>query len=286
MHRGMLRRLGVALSAGGVGIVLVSCSGGGALAGAPTTRQASTSATASAQPTASQDSVSGASPNAGGLDTFFGSDFDPSKPFCTFDKQNVQIIGDVLRVDYPAGSSAPSAGAPYGGAQLCEPFASGTRTEATLTYQVRFPVGFQFVKGGKLPGIYGGKEPFSGGKHTSDGWSMRLMWRTGGAAEVYAYISTTNGYGDEYGKGNFTFAADGKFHTLTEHIVLNTPGQANGSVTLAYDGRVAITKTGLAITGTNTPAAGIFFSTFYGGHDKSWSPTADQHLDFTGFQGG
>jgi hypothetical protein len=44
-----------------------------------------------------------------------------------------------------------------------------------------------------------------------------------------------------------------------------------------------ITRTGLAITTSNTPIDGIFFSTFYGGHDRSWSPTVDQHVDFANF---
>jgi hypothetical protein len=189
----------------------------------------------------------------------------------------------VLTVTYAQGSSAPSAGAPYGGAQICVPLAGGAASDATLSYDVRFPVGFQFVKGGKLPGMYGGVEPFSGGSHNPNGWSMRLMWRTNGAAEVYGYISTSTGYGDSWGRGNFSFQADGQWHHLAEHIHLNTPGQSDGYVTLSYDGSTGINQTGLAITTTATPISGLFFSTFYGGHDSTWSPTADMHLDFANF---
>ena len=217
------------------------------------------------------------------LTTFFGSDFASASVFCTFSHQVAAVASGVLTVAYPAGSNAQSSGPPFGGAQVCEPFTAGSGTRATLSYQVRFPVGFQFVKGGKLPGIYGGQEPFSGGKHNSDGWSMRLMWRTGGAAEIYAYIATTNGYGDEYGKGNFHWLADGKWHDVTEVVTLNSPGLANGTMTLAYDGTTFVTRTGLEITRTATPAAGLFFSTFYGGHDTSWAPTAAMHVDFQNF---
>jgi hypothetical protein len=28
---------------------------------------------------------------------------------------------------------------------------------------------------------------------------------------------------------------------------------------------------------------GLFFSTFFGGADPSWAPSADQHVDFSGF---
>lgn len=223
--------------------------------------------------------------NTGGssLATFFGSAFRSNAPFCLFKHQEVSIANGVLTANYPAGSSAPSSGGPPGGAQICEPFSSGSATDMTLNYEVRFPVGFQFVKGGKLPGMYGGVEPFSGGGHNPNGWSMRLMWRKNGAAEVYGYISTTKGYGNDWGKGNFSFQADGNWHQISEHIHLNTPGQSNGSVTLSYDGVQHIDQTGLAITTTNTPIGGVFFSTFFGGHSSSWAPSALMHIGFENF---
>jgi hypothetical protein len=153
----------------------------------------------------------------------------------------------------------------------------------TLTYSVRFPGGFQFVKGGKLPGIYGGEEPFSGGRHSSDGWSIRLMWRADGAGEVYSYTANTTGTGDDYGRGNFSWQADGNWHTVSEHVTINTPGASDGSVTLSYDGKQVIHQTGIDVTKTDTPAAGLFFSTFYGGHDSSWAPTADESISFKDF---
>jgi hypothetical protein len=213
---------------------------------------------------------------------FFAPDFTGGAS-CKFSHQLVAIGGPTLTVTYPKGSSAQSAGAPYGGAQLCVPFAGGAVTDVTISYDVRFPVGFQFVKGGKLPGVYGGKQPFSGGKHNPYGWSMRLMWRANGAAEVYGYISNTTGYGNDWTGGGLAFQADGQWHHLAEHVHLNSPGQADGYVTLSYDGRVYVDKTGLAITTTGTPVKGLFFSTFYGGHDATWSPTADMHIDFANF---
>lgn len=217
------------------------------------------------------------------LPTFFGSAFNAGRAFCLFTHQNAAIAGGVLTVKYPAGSSAPSAGAPYGGAQICEPFTSGPRTSATLTYQVRFPVGFQWVKGGKLPGLYGGVEPFSGEKHNDNGWSLRLMWRTSGAGEIYAYIAGKTGYGLSIDRGGVTWLADGQWHTVSLHVALNTPGNADGSASLSVDGVTGINSTGMTITSTNTQIGGIFFSTFYGGHDASWAPSAPMSVDFSNF---
>lgn len=222
-------------------------------------------------------------PASGDLATFFGRDFSPSAAFCTFQDQFVSMSAGDLTVTYPAGSTAPSMGPPYGGAQICEPFASGPQTSATLTYQIRFPVGFQFVKGGKLPGVYGGVEPFSGGGHNPNGWSMRLMWQAGGAGEIYAYISGVNGYGLDLGRGDFTWPADGLWHTVSLKVVVNSPGQSNGEAVLSLDGRVVVDATGLAVTDTATPISGLFFSTFYGGHDPSWAPTANMQLAFAEF---
>ncbi|MGH7640933.1 MAG: polysaccharide lyase [Candidatus Dormibacteria bacterium] len=193
------------------------------------------------------------------------------------------VAPGLLTVIYPAGSTAPSMGPPHGGAQVCEPFSSGPRTSATLSYQVRFPVGFQFVKGGKLPGLYGGVEPFSGGRHNSAGWSTRLMWRAGGAGEIYAYIAGVNGYGLDLGRGDFTWPADGQWHTVTLHVVVNTPGHSDGEAVLSLDGRVVVDATNLDISDSGVPIGGLFFSTFYGGHDPSWAPSSEMNTQFRDF---
>ncbi|MGA8207280.1 MAG: polysaccharide lyase [Candidatus Dormiibacterota bacterium] len=228
--------------------------------------------------------VGSASPqNVGALPAFFGPDFDPGASFCTFHDQVVAVSQDVLTVIYPAGSTAPSMGPPYGGAQICEPFSSGPRTSATLTYRVRFPNSFQFVRGGKLPGFYGGVEPFSGGGHNAQGWSARLMWRPEGAGEIYAYFAGTTGYGLQIGLGSFYWPANGQWQTVSLHVVINSPGQSNGQAVLSINGHVVIEAGGLNITTTATPIDGLFFSSFYGGHDPTWAPSAQTSIEFADF---
>ena len=111
------------------------------------------------------------------------------------------------------------------------------------------------------------------------------MWRTNGAGEVYGYIATTTGYGNEWGKGNFTWLADGQWHQVIEQVHLNTLGKSDGWVTLSYNGKQVIDQTGLTITTTDTKIGGLFFSTFYGGNDSTWAPTADEHIDYMKFTG-
>ena len=61
---------------------------------------------------------------------------------------------------------------------------SGARN-VSLSYNVFFPVDFDWVLAGKLPGLYGGHTACSGGDEALDCFSTRLMWREGGVGELY-----------------------------------------------------------------------------------------------------
>lgn len=199
-----------------------------------------------------------------------------------FSQQFIAQIGTYVEVTYPAGSSAPSSGVP-GGAQARLPITRGSLSDATLTYQVRFPVGFQWVKGGKLPGLCGG-QCWTGSSNGPGGWATRFMWRGGGAGEVLLSDATTTGYGSDLALGSWSFQADGQWHTVSQHIHLNTPGQADGYIDVTYNGAHVAHVGGITFrTVTTTQIDSLMFSTFYGGHDSSWAPTANEHIDFAAF---
>lgn len=91
----------------------------------------------------------------------------------------------MLQVLYPKGSSNPGSN-PIGGADFyASPLPLDNATNVTLEYSVLFPADFDFVKGGKLPGLYGGHEACSGGAEAEECFSTRLMWRKGGMGELY-----------------------------------------------------------------------------------------------------
>src|SRR5262249_43611022 len=153
-----------------------------------------------------------------------------------------------LRVVYPKGSSSPQAsrneGIAVGGAQ----FAGVLHDPADhlfLRYYVRFPKGFQFVKGGKLPGFYGGNE-ISGG-HIPDGTngcSPRFMWRTDGQGEVYVYRPSSDKYGTSLGRGSWMFQP-GNWECIEQELSLNTPGKSDGQVRAFLDGKQVFEQGGL-----------------------------------------
>lgn len=201
----------------------------------------------------------------------------------TFTSQFVtDYFGSFVETCYPAGSSAPSSGVP-GGAQARLSLSFGAADDATLSYQLLFPVGTQWVKGGKLPGLCGG-QCWTGSNNGPGGWCARFMWRTGGAGEVLINDATTTGYGSDLGLGSWYFQADGRWHTLVERVHMNTPGVPDGYIDVSYDGALVAHLTGITFrTDMSTHVDSLMFSTFYGGHDSTWAPTAPQRFDFTGF---
>ena len=91
----------------------------------------------------------------------------------------------LIRVLYPAHSVNP-AQSPVGGASFyASPIELSSATNVSLKYRIFFPASFNWVRGGKLPGLYGGRTSCSGGTDAEDCFSTRLMWRAGGAGELY-----------------------------------------------------------------------------------------------------
>jgi hypothetical protein len=196
--------------------------------------------------------------------------------------------GRPLRVIYPAGSasnrSAADYGTAYGGTQVYLRLLNGAVDGARLQYYVRFQPGFNFVKGGKLPGLYGGTMT-SGGNipNGSNGFSTRYMWRTGGAGEVYAYLPSSVTHGTSLGRGSWHFAA-GQWTKMEQEVRLNTPGQADGSITVWLNGNQVFQQTGMVYRTTgDLRIDGLFFSTFFGGGDPSWASPTDQYAEFADF---
>ncbi len=208
---------------------------------------------------------------------------------------NTQVIKDssgrfdkVLRVRYPAGSASPAVSRkhklPLGGAQFYADLGISPKNSLRLSYYLRFSENFDFVKGGKLPGLFGGAGN-SGGEipNGSDGFSTRFMWRKNGAGEVYAYLPSSTEYGTSIGRGNWQFQR-GKWHHLEQVIVLNQPNKKNGKIQVWLDGKQVLKQEKVSFRTTDKlKIEGIFFSTFFGGGDYSWATPKNVYVDFANF---
>ncbi|KAJ7016717.1 hypothetical protein C8F04DRAFT_980863 [Mycena alexandri] len=227
----------------------------------------------------------------------------------------MQMAGkSAMEANYPAGSYIPSE-KPLGGFSFYAPGPEAvdltTAEEATFGYSILFPTGFDFVMGGKLPGIYGGDDATtailcSGGRRDTSCFSARLMWRTNGAGEIYTYLpdpSATTGTGnyttnkqlcvkpdecnDTYGasisRSAFTFAT-GAWTTVSQRVKLNTVGQPDGELELFVDGRSVNSAKGLIIRDSaEGRMRGLQMQTFFGGSTKAWASPRDQKVYFADF---
>ncbi|CAL1703289.1 unnamed protein product [Somion occarium] len=213
-----------------------------------------------------------------------------------------------MQAHYPKGSYTFTH-SPKGGISFYAPGPSDidltSAKEVTLGYSVFFEDGFEFVKGGKLPGLYGGDSDdeaisCSGGRRDDGCFSARMMWRTDGAGELYTYLppsaaankavcnvkplSTCNDdYGASVGRGAFTWKT-GQWSTISQRVRLNDPGQSNGELELFYEGQSVINVGGLVLRDKDVGRIrGIQMQTFFGGSDSSWASPKDQDVFFADF---
>jgi hypothetical protein len=189
-----------------------------------------------------------------------------------------------LEVMYPQGSIDPATTTvPVGGAGFVYT-SPAALSSGCLAYDVAFEPGFEFAKGGKLPGLYGGDAP-SGGADTSRGFSTRYMWRTGGAGEVYAYVPEKAGeYGESISPGAWTFKP-GRWQRLEQEVIVNHLGAFDGVLRVWVDGELVVNRSDMLYRVTdNVLVAGLMFSTFFGGHDPSWASPRTQSAFFRNFE--
>jgi hypothetical protein len=204
------------------------------------------------------------------------------------------IAGDdrfprILRVRYPGGSASPTVhretDAPLGGTQFYAQLGLPIQDSLRLSYYVRFSENFDFVKGGKLPGLFGGVGN-TGGEipDGEDGFSTRYMWRRSGDGEVYAYLPTSEEHGTSIGRGSWSFRPDTWYH-LEQEVTLNQPGVANGRIRVWVNDRLVLQQDDLMFRSVETlKIEGILFSTFFGGSDRSWATPNDAFADFADFK--
>ena len=191
-----------------------------------------------------------------------------------------------LRVNYAVGGIGPE----QGGTGWRWPI--GKHEAAELSYTLRFNEDFDFVKGGKLPGLCGGPENVSGGRPAdgTNGFSARLMWRKDGRGEAYLYHKNQpDRYGDQV-----DFPADFRFPEETPirvrmRVTMNDPGKKNGKIQvwirLGEDDTEAeqevVHRTDLEWRSLDTFGVdSLYFESFYGGSDDSWAPKKASWAEF------
>jgi len=173
-----------------------------------------------------------------------------------------------------------------------EPFQS-----MLLEYEFAFDAGFNWTKGGRLPGLRGGKHAngcFGGSlPNGTDCFSVKLDWRPQGVGEVNAYIPDpgsfcnatgvhcTSGAGIELTPTSLSFTAGGWNRVSILALLNDPPTISNGNLAVYYNDVQAYTLNNIQFRTTyDVNATGFAFSTFFGGDDSTWAPNTDQHAYF------
>lgn len=183
-----------------------------------------------------------------------------------------------LRLFYPEGSVGPG----QGGGQFRVNLPP--RDEYFLSYDLQFEEGFDFRRGGKLPGLSGGRGNTGGHRPTGDGWSARYMWGREGRLTIYLYHPDQRGrYGDSLTTG--VQLEPGRWYRLTQRIRVNDPDQQNGLLQVWVDGTEVLFRDDLRYRNVAEAQVDIFyFSTFHGGNSADWAPQRDSFARFARFR--
>jgi hypothetical protein len=221
--------------------------------------------------------------------TLISADFESSRsPRMSSDDSSIVDVGGtagrVYRIRLQAGTIR---GNPSGNHGVVAMVALPRQVNnACIRYRIRFGKGFDWSKGGKLPGLSGvapGVSPTlpSGGGNPGDkGWSGRLMWGPRGVVESYMYYPTQPSY---YGQG-FTWkgrVSDGRWHVLRQCYVMNTVGKRNGVLRAWLDGTRVLNRTNHVYRRKNTVhISHLMWSIFRGGATMDWAGRWDSHIDF------
>lgn len=193
-----------------------------------------------------------------------------------------------LRLFYPKDNFGPS----NTGGQA--PLILPPSDEYYSSYNVRFSDNFSWgntSEGGKLPGLSGGERCSGCQKCTGlNGFSARLMWRTGGKAVIYLYH--LNKANPECGD-NFEIMVDdrnllfqkGVWYKISQRVKVNSGNNKDGEVEIWINNKQAKLKllngtlvdklTGIQFVSNGDKVNSFYFSTFHGGNDASWAPTVD-----------
>ena len=195
------------------------------------------------------------------------------------------------------------------------PFLKFPTEHMAYEYSVYFDDDFQWVKGGKLPGIGFGVDDktASGGEWQRDAGSMRVMWREGGQAIGYLYLPT------EISKNNkrdgtihvqsndFQDAAEGAlgkpagidlfFHkraglrfkrgawnTIRTEVKLNDPGKRNGLLRLTVNGQTRELDDVVYRESREVKINMVLTQVFFGGGSREWCAKKKETVSLKDFK--
>lgn len=210
----------------------------------------------------------------------------------------------VIKIKHPKGSCSSACGIPGGAGFNVLPFDNFNGNISTLQYEVFFHSTFNFVKSGKLIGMYGGSTGCSGCNDDvtsrTNCFSARICWGKEGNGYPYLYLplnvnheaefcSLANGgtctAGCGLGFNQTRYFERNKWTQIKEHIKLNTPGKNDGVLQVWVNGDKKIDYRKMNFrTKLSVGIKGFVFHPFFGGSGDSFATPVDTYTMFKNFK--
>jgi len=204
-------------------------------------------------------------------------------------------------------------GASSGGGFKANPYKAFPATAVRFGYNVYFPSGFDWRKGGKLPGVcFGtGTNCATGSEWSRDAGSFRLMWREDGQAIGYAYLAITDKGSDAgnkamkdqgpsfqksvrlnqtnksgldiWHKNGTRLSFTTGWNRVDMYLVMNSPDSKNGEIHLTVNGKQNVVKDARMRVSDKVKFNSVNIVAFRGGNGNEWESNSDSYLEFKDF---
>ncbi len=177
-------------------------------------------------------------------------------------------------------------------------------TDATFEYDIMFGNNFNFVRGGKLPGLGGGKSKGYGAtaEEYQEGFSARLMWRVLNFHDKHlikdpykAYLvqyvyyperHKSKKYGEDIvykNKSGKIFVKPNKWYNIKMRIKLSENPRKKDTLLAWVNGKKALSKKLNFRLKKSYGINQVMFSLFFGGSGPSWATTKKEKVYFRKF---
>ncbi|CAI7973976.1 conserved hypothetical protein [Frankia sp. Hr75.2] len=231
-----------------------------------------------------------------GAKEFFGKDLVArSRSSFGLDRAEIMASDDprflkFLRISLPVDAMNPADariygdGPTYGGTQVFVDHTLRSPYELYMRYYLRFPEGFAFGKGGRLPGFFGTIVKNRQRTETlRSGLATRFAWRDGDEGIVYANTARTDHPINVIGKGAWHWPA-GRWICVEQGVKLNFEGFADGVLLVWLDGQLVHKEQSFNPRISNDlRIGGILVTATFGDGGTSFAPTSPQTMDLAGF---
>lgn len=141
--------------------------------------------------------------------------------------------GAALAIDL---ASRTAASQPNGAGFEWAPQSVGRVGAACVSYAFKLDPEFDFAAGGRLPGLLGG--PMGSDRSTPEAFSTRLAWDADGRLDIHGHMPGASSPRALRNERDPVVLPRGRWVSVDQEVVVNTPGRSDGVVRVWIDGRL------------------------------------------------